>query len=81
MAPEDHLRAAIEHAQQALMGEPDDPTSATLAAALKQLYQVFATRQKEDEAAMGVTPAIKSLSRNSGGGAPPPGGAPAGPYG
>jgi hypothetical protein len=74
---EDHLRAAIEHAQQSLTSEPDDPTSMQLAGALKTLYQVFATRQKEDEQAMGITGVHKSLARNT----PSDSGASGGQYG
>ena len=63
MSPEDHLREAIEHAQQALVGEEDDPTSGELSKAISSLYRIFAQRQKEDEAALGVTPAHKGMAR------------------
>jgi hypothetical protein len=63
LSPDDHLRQAIEHAQQALVGEEDDPTSAELAKAVNSLYRIFAQRQKEDEAALGVTPAHKGMAR------------------
>lgn len=59
----DHLRQAIEHAQAALQAEPDDVDSQQLAKIVQGLYAVLAGRQKEQESAMGMTPALKLLSR------------------
>lgn len=64
MSPIDHLRQAIEHAQAALVAEPDDVDSQNLAAAVKQLYAILASRQKEHESLMGGGN-LKALSRAS----------------
>lgn len=61
--PVEHIRTAIEHVQAAVIGEPDDPDSQALARVLAALYQILAGRQKEQEAAMGTSPAIKAMSR------------------
>lgn len=57
------LRAALSYAQAALEAEPDDVDSQQLARVIQGLYQILASRQKEQEAALGVSPAIKSLAR------------------
>jgi len=59
----EHLRIAIEHAQMALQAEPDDIDSQQLARVIQGLYQILASRQKESESAMGMTPAMKLLAR------------------
>lgn len=61
--PEDLVRAAIEYAQMALQQLPDDLESADLTKAIGFLYKVMGNRQKEQEAAMGTTPAMKFMSR------------------
>lgn len=53
MSSVDHLRAAIEHAQAALVGEPDDADSQALAKAVQGLYQILASRQKEQDSLVG----------------------------
>jgi hypothetical protein len=61
----DHLRQAIDHAQAALNAEPDDVDSQNLAKIVQGLYAILAGRQKEQESAMGMTPALKLLSRGA----------------
>lgn len=61
--PLEHLRASIEHAQAALVSEPDDQDSQLLSKLISGLYQILANRQKEQQAAMGTTPAMKAMSR------------------
>ena len=61
--PVEHLRMAIEHAQAALVSEPDDQDSQLLSKLIAGLYQILAARQKEQETALGMTPAMKLLTR------------------
>lgn len=63
LSPEDNVRAAIAHAQKALEGDDDDLESADIVKALSALYKVMGGRQKEQEAAMGTSPAVKGLAR------------------
>ncbi len=72
----EHLRAAIEHAQAALVAEPDDVDSQQLAAVVKGLYQILANRQKQTDQAMGGNPQMMQALRRAIGGQA--GGAPAG---
>lgn len=53
MGPLDHLRQAIEHAQAALVDEPDDADSQALSKVIAGLYQILAQRQKEQDSLMG----------------------------
>lgn len=62
MSPLDHLRQAIEHAQAALVGEPDDADSQALSKVLTGLYAIFANRQKEQESLLGGGN-LRALSR------------------
>jgi hypothetical protein len=66
MTAVDHLRQAIEHAQMAMQAEPDDQISRELSKAVQVLYGITALLQKEQEAAMGTTPAIKAMGRGYG---------------
>ena len=61
--PLEHLRMAIEHAQAALVSEPDDADSQLLSKLIAGLYQILAARQKEQEAALGMAPGMKFLTR------------------
>lgn len=64
LTPLDHLRAAIEHAQGALTGEPDDADSASLAKVVQQLYAILAQRQDAEMKAGGGDPKqLRQLSR------------------
>lgn len=49
----DHLRQAIEHAQQALQMEPDDKDSQDLSGVLQKLYAILAARQSEQDKMLG----------------------------
>jgi hypothetical protein len=49
MSPAEHLRAAIAHAQAALVGEQSDPDSQKLADVVKGLYSILADRQKQQQ--------------------------------
>lgn len=59
MSPVDHLRAAIEHAQAALVGEPNDGDSQQLAKAVQGLYAILTARQKESDSVMGMQPQLR----------------------
>lgn len=61
--PVEHLRAAIEHAQAALVSEPDDADSQALAAVVKGLYQILANRQKDQQQVLGNPTLQRVLSR------------------
>lgn len=63
MSPADHLRAAIEHAQAALVTEPDDVDSGLLSKAIQILYQLAGNRQKEQQQQLGMSPAVKAMAR------------------
>lgn len=62
----DHLRQAIEHAQQALMLEPDDEDSRKLARAVQMFYEVLAERQREERQVMGNPATQRVLKRSYG---------------
>lgn len=62
MDPLAHLRQAIEHAQAALIAEPDDADSQALSKLVSGLYQILANRQKEQDTALG-NPSLQSLLR------------------
>ena len=53
MDPIEHLRQAIQHAQAALVAEPDDMDSQSLAKVVQGLYSILANRQKEQEQLLG----------------------------
>ena len=53
MDPIEHLRQAIQHAQAALVAEPDDMDSQSLAKVVQGLYAILANRQKEQEQLLG----------------------------
>ena len=61
MSAADHIRAAIEHAQAALVGEPNDADSQTLALIVQKLYQIFAARQKQQDQTMGNPNTLQTL--------------------
>jgi hypothetical protein len=63
----EHLRLAIEHAQAALVAEPDDQDSQTLSKAVSMLYGILSNRQKQQDQAMGGNPAISQTLRRLGG--------------
>ena len=65
MTTVEHLRIAIEHAQAALVAEPDDADSQALAKVVQGLYAIFAQRQKEQEQLLGGGN-IRALSRTQG---------------
>ena len=65
---------ALQNALDALMSfmdaEQDDQDKAVVAKCIAQLQSIFGTRQKQNEAAQGITPAHKAMGRAmSGGGA------------
>lgn len=62
-SPEDHLRIALEHLQAALVQEPDDADSATLAKVAAQLYAIFQSRQKEQDSMLGNPGLQRTLRR------------------
>ena len=67
----EHLKQAIEHAQAALVSEPNDQDSQALAQIVKELYAIIAGRQKEDQKAMGgAMPALQRamMAQGAGGG-------------
>lgn len=81
---ESALQDAIDAIHAFLQAEEDDQDKATASKCLAQLQAIFGGRQKQDEAAQGITPAHKAMGRAmskrppggpSGG---PPGGAPGG---
>ena len=63
--PLEHLRLAIEHAQAALVAEPDDADSQQLSKVISGLYQILAQRQKEQDQLMGVGN-LRALRRTAG---------------
>ena len=64
MDPLEHLRAAIEHAQAALVMEPDDIDSQLLSKVVSGLYQILANRQKEQDQALGNPGLMRTLRRS-----------------
>jgi hypothetical protein len=68
LSPADHLRAAIEHAQAALVDEPDDADSQQLAAVVKSLYAILSGRQDAEDRASGGDPKQMRVLRRSYGG-------------
>src|SRR3990167_176073 len=66
----EHLKAAMEHLQLYARSEPDEEDKAAALKFLAGLQQLLAKYQKENEAAMGTTPAQKVLMRMQGGGMP-----------
>jgi len=69
----EHLKAAMEHLQLYARSEPDEEDKAAALKFLAGLQQLLAKDQKENEAAMGTTPAQKVLMRMQGGGGMPGG--------
>ena len=67
----------MEHLQLYARSEPDEEDKAAALKFLAGLQQLLAKDQKENEAAMGTTPAQKVLMRMGGGGGAP-GGMPGG---
>lgn len=65
LSPADHLRAAIEHAQAALVDEPDDADSQALAKVVQALYQILSSRQDAEAQAMGGNPKQMRAMRRS----------------
>lgn len=63
VSPLDHLRQAIEHAQAALVGEPDDADSQMLAKVVQGLYQILAQRQKEEQQVLGSSATQRVVGR------------------
>lgn len=63
MSPAEHLRLAIEHAQAALVGEPDDTDSQTLSRVIQGLYSILASRQKETQQVLGNAANQRVISR------------------
>jgi hypothetical protein len=68
LSPADHLRAAIEHAQAALVDEPDDADSQQLAAVVKSLYAILSGRQDAEDRASGGDPKQMRVLRRTYGG-------------
>jgi hypothetical protein len=68
---ESALQSAIDAITQFLSAEQDDQDKAVAAKCLAQLQSIFGGRQKQDEAAAGITPAHKAMGRamSSGAGA------------
>lgn len=62
--PVEHLRSAIEHAQAALVGEPDDADSQALSKAIAGLYAILARRQKQSDQTMGNPSLLRTLRRS-----------------
>lgn len=62
--PIEHLRSAIEHAQAALVAEPDDADSQALSKVVAGLYQILAARQKDSDATMGNPTLLRTLRRS-----------------
>ena len=62
--PVEHLRLAIEHAQAALVAEPDDADSQALSKVVSGLYQILASRQKESDQMMGNPTLLRTLRRS-----------------
>lgn len=62
--PVEHLRSAIEHAQAALVSEPDDADSQALSKVVSSLYQILAARQKDSDATMGNPTLLRTLRRS-----------------
>lgn len=66
MSAADHLRLAIEHAQAALVGEPDDVDSQSLAKVVQGLYAILAARQKETQQTLGNPAQQRTIGRSLG---------------
>lgn len=60
---ESALQSAIDGITQFLQSEEDDSDKAVAAKCLAQLQSIFGGRQKQNEAAAGVTPAHKAMGR------------------
>lgn len=80
MTPEEHLQAAIDHAQAAQQAEPDSAYSATLSKVVHELYKIQSDQQDGHINAMGGKPKeMRAMHRAYGSarssGAPVPGGA------
>lgn len=58
-----HLRMAIEHAQAAQVSMRDDAVSSRLTKLVAGLYAIFESFQKDEEAAKGLTPALRHMQR------------------
>lgn len=59
-----HLRAAIEHAQAALVSEQDDEDSQVLSKLISGLYQIEARRKKESRQTLGNPTLLRMLRRS-----------------
>jgi len=75
---EQALSDVIDGLHAFLQAEQDDGDKAIAAKCLAQLQAIFGTRQKQHEAAAGITPAHKAMGRAMRQGGPPPVGAGAG---
>lgn len=62
--PEVLLQRAIDALKVAESAEPDHSDSATILKCLAALQGILATRQKNAESALGVTPAHKGMARS-----------------
>ena len=60
---ESALQDAIDGIHAFLQAEEDDQDKAIAAKCLAQLQGIFGGRQKQDEAAQGITPAHKAMGR------------------
>ena len=64
----EHLQAAIEHAEDAMVGEPYEADSAQLAKIVHQLYALLAKQQDDGTKAQGGDPGqVRTLRRAYGG--------------
>lgn len=66
MSPEEHLREALNHLRKAEMGTKSYIDSQTLDKAKVLLQSLMASREKDEEAALGGTPATRFMSRLNG---------------
>lgn len=66
MSAGDHLREALKHIDAYRSQETDDEDLAAAAKMIAALQGLFAKQQKEKEAAMGTSPAIKGMRRMGG---------------
>ena len=64
--PVESLRNAIEFAQAAQIGEPDDEDSRKLAKVVADMYAILAARQKERDQTMGNPTLLRTLRRSGG---------------
>lgn len=64
MSAVEHLRMAIEHAQAALVMEPDDEDSQSLSKVVAGLYAIVSARQKERDQTMGNPSLLRTLRRS-----------------